>query len=172
MSVKLSSSDGTVFEFPREWMMRVRVVRLESKQDDVHPCSNVSKPAMEVIAKWINEFKGTEVTPRDEQGRPVRRLISKNLADLFDAKQVAFVDNLLATQRGLFKSVILAANALEMEELLELLAARMGLAIKGVDRSRVLPIARNDFGIGAAKRRADDDQDPKSEKHQKITDVK
>merc|ERR1711910_202882 len=124
MSVKLMSGDGQVFESPKEEIEISTTVKdlIESFEgsDEAIPMPNVKSRELGKIVEYCKQWKAEPRTPENDFSKPTQEL-------KFSEWELDFIPK---NQNQLFE-LIMAANFMNIESLINLCCAYVASLIKG-----------------------------------------
>ena len=126
MTVKLVSSDGVEIEVRKDIALMSKLVASMLEGDEVDgvevPLPNVSGEILEQVVQFLQYIKKN---PLNEIDKPLKSsIMSENVNDLWFAK---FTDK----KQSIIFELILAANYLDIQPLLDLCCAKVASLIKG-----------------------------------------
>lgn len=134
--VKMRTSDGQLFEEPLDLMQRsvhIKNITDDSLEDEV-PLPEITAATMRFVIEFLKHLK--EGNPPPEIEKPLR---SNDLKDVTTEWYANFIDK----DDDTVQDIILAANFLDIKELLALSCAKMGSVIRGL----TIPEFRKRFNI-------------------------
>lgn len=127
-NIQLQSSDGEVFNIDSETAKCSSTIRnliedcgLESEDNPLIPLPNVNSTILSKVLIWANHHKTEESSGKDEASAMVRP------SDVISAWDAEF----LAVDQGTLFELILAANYLDIRELLSVACMTVANMIKG-----------------------------------------